>query len=416
MIERGISDPESEDKIISTLWNDTESRQFFPKLFAQVFYVVKNEKIFHAMKLMYDNREPFEASILESKLKDLMPYSDVIGLYMLNHRLEPEALLWHIEHVKFLYVIRLGYRINTKSAELLAQHDINRVMRLGESFRTIHQHVFRKTEPTSFDKLNKLMGGWTRGDISSVGGKSGHNKTTFVLYDAVQSLKNDPSMVLLYVAVDEPGEMIARRIIASEMGLSLSGMRQKTVKVEPSEIVSAMHQLFGKRLVILDNINNADTIVTAIQDYLPTRTIVDHIQELNYGDDGISDQKVTVACGKLKAAAKLTHSNVTVVSQVRDKLIDERFEDKVPRPHDFLYASDLRRKSREQAVVYWKFKDSQDEFDMQIFDLILWKSTYSGTGKATFIVDPDKARFYEKAITVQAIDKPKTAEDVWKKI
>ena len=430
-----VEDPNAERIVLTTVWNEPLARKFISGLFPQLFVNQINAVIFVTLRDMVEKNEPFEATILSAKLTGKMRPTEVMEFVIDEKVLTQEAFEWNARRLRDLYYSRVALNVASKINKFALENDVRSVIRSADSLNKVHSALYgreittdhfhesvnvinsqEELIPTSFKKLNSLIGGFTRGDISAIGGKPGHNKSTFTTYDAVQSIKMGYADKILYFAVDEGGDKVARRIIASELDISLSQMRSKQVKLDANETSAAIKKILGNRFIIIDNAFDADRIFEAICDIRPSRAIIDHIQELNYGDEGISDTKVTVASQKLKRAAKIANANVTILSQVRDKLVDERYDDKLPRPHDFLYGSDLRRKAREQCVVYWEFKDTQKDVDYPFFDFVIWKSTYSETGKFKLMIDPDKARFYEKGASREIVDRPKSESEVWDKI
>jgi replicative DNA helicase len=425
-----------ENQILATLYQEENSRHYFKKLFPQVFFQNEAKDFFKIIQELHYKSMPFNIEYMMANYGKRLPALEMATIYTeSSERLDPKTMFWAVEQIKELYFLRLSLYYSQRMAVAVREENQKLILGLANAIPKVRSAIFKNGQdssdhfkraievinstdeyiPFSSPRARALFGGWTKGDVSSCGGKSGHNKTTFILFDAKESIKQGTCNKILYFAIDETGEKIARRIIASEAGISLSGMRNKTVTLDYEEVKKAIGTIFKNKLVIIDDLFDAQQIQQAILDIKPDRFIIDHVQELDYGKDGISDQKVTVACKLFKEAAKLTRSNGTIISQVRDKLIDERFEDKVPRPHDFLYASDLRRKSREQTVVYWEYKDNQDNVALlQNFDFIVWKSTYSDTGRIRFIVDPDKASFSERNVT-QAVD-ARTEESIWHQI
>lgn len=435
--------PEVEKKILNTFIQIPESRKYLNRLIPQVFSVSSFATLFSLIKDMYFRNEPlddilFITNKLQPKLQStqLAEVIDIIAHSTRNicyHDLD--GLMYAIQYLKELYFVRVSVKIDGKILDSMTKRDITQIVKLGNVFGKVYSSLFHmdgesnfiqsavnlinSTEEyvrTAFNKLNEVIGGWTKGDISSIGGKSGHNKTTFAVYDALHSIINGHCSKVAYFSVDEPGEMIARRIISNLLKISLSDMRNKKVQLNANEVEKTIKSILKDRFIIIDDQFTGEGIYQAILDIKPERAIIDHIQELDYGEAGISDQKIMVTARLLKESARLTHSNVTILSQVRDKLIDERFEDKIPRPHDFLYASDLRRKSREQCAVYWEYKDSQRDIDFNTFELIIWKSTYSGTGRLKFNYIPDYASFTDKSSTRNQLEVPQTPEDVWKNL
>lgn len=427
------ADEVSEEQVLTTFFWEPESRKFIYKVFQQLFKNDKHRVLFKGIRQLVEEHQPIDIITLSSKTGVLVSPVEVAEFSLKNTVLSPDQLLWHINYLKELYFFRVSLNISSKIADAVSKRHVDSVIKLGLTFDRVRDALFKTEErvdqfkravhtvnspieyiPSPFPSLRSLMGGYTRKQISSIGGKSGHNKTTFSIYESVEQIKQGLAGRVLFISVDEDGEMVARRVIASQLDISLSAMRNKEVQLNECEVKLAVEKILGNRFIILDDITDADAIASAVLEIKPDRVIIDHIQELSYGDTGISDAKVMVAAGKLKAAGRLANANVTILSQVRDKLIDERFDSKVPRPHDFLYASDLRRKSREQCVVYWEYKDTQRDTDYPFFDFIVWKSTYSETGRIRFNVFPDRARFAEMKKLKDT--EPKKSGSVWDNI
>lgn len=429
-----LDDPKTELAVLQTFWWVDDSRKFITKLFSGVF-TGNRVAFFVAMQKAYSDNLPFEllsmSKILSGKLTDL----EIIELISVGELKcsSLETLDYSITHLKELYFFRISLNVSTKIVEFGVKRDIAAIAKISGTLDKVRRALFHKDMddhfalavdavnspdeyiPTAFTKTNEIIHGFSRKALTSVGGKSGHNKTTFSLYNAMTLVEFGIIKKLLYISLDEPGEMIARRVIAMKTGISLSDMRSKKVKLSHEDVKKFVSDVYKGKLIILDNVRSPEMIQQTMLDISPDQTIIDHIQECDFPDnDGLSDKGINLALRLFKAASVKTASNTIILSQVRDKIIDERFEDKVPRAHDFYYASTMRQKSREQCVVYWRYKDSQEEVDMPFFDFIVYKSTYSGTGRVEFFIDPDHIKFVERT----SIKKTKTERegDVWAKI
>ena len=369
---------------------------------------------------MYAKGEPFDLVALANNLDGIVTPLEIMEIISTGETkevlMDAETVAYRIKHLKELYFFRVSMNTSTRIAEYAMLKDIEKVIKASAGLDRVRRVLFAREAsdhfgvavetinspdeyiPASTPLTRAMIGGYSRKALSTIGGKSGHNKTTFTLFDLTSQLKAGIINKALYITVDEPGEMIARRVIANDMDISLKAMRDKKIKLSSDDVSKAISAFYKGKLIILDTARTPETIQQAVLDYAPDRTVLDHIQDVNFKDnDGISESGITWTLKLMKEAALKTSSNVTVLSQVKDKVIDERFEDKVPRPHDFFYASTMRQKCREQCVVYWRYKDSQDPIELPFFDFIVWKSTYSETGKIVFFIDPDKARFKEKA-------------------
>lgn len=439
MIE--YADYESELEVIRAFFHYEESRKIISSAFKGLFigpdYKMSNGLIFEAIKALHMQCKPIDfLTVSDIVVPSVSPYDVTMALTEApKHTHNIESLKARINKLKELFFMRYADGTALKIRELVNAREISKVISTSLNIEKAHRKLFTvevanhfgtavdvinspdEYIPSSFAKLRNLVGGYSRKALSSIGGKSGHNKTTFSLCELIEQIKLGLVNKAVFISVDEPGEMIARRVIAKEMNISTKKMRNKEVKLNKEEVLNGVSKMFENKLIIIDNLRTPEEIQQAILDYKPDRTIVDHIQELNFKDnDGISESGITYSLKLFKDAAFRTGGNVLVLSQVRDKVIDERFTDKIPRPHDFYYASTMRQKCREQMVVYWKYKDSQEEVDMYMFDLIVWKSSYSETGRIRFIIDPEHANFVESGSFKKHIQQPESEDDIWKKL
>jgi replicative DNA helicase len=412
-----VHNPEIEVSALSTFVYDEESRRviklFFPQMFTGIrFYIFKE------LKTLITQNKPVSTVIIKDNLaKKKIPLLDVEMVMKQFNPTQMEtvhSLMWIAQRMKELYFFRTSTDIARRMKALSNEGDIDGILKMGNAINKLHSKVFANTSSRNYvqelvDRVNTLdeyvtapfprlyekIGGYTRKDLSSIGGKSSHNKTTFSLFQAVESIKMGLINKLLVISADEPAEMILRRIIASEANISTRDMRLKKVQLTYDDTKKILAPLL-KHIVILDDVFAPDEIFRAINDHKADQVIVDHLQELRFpGEEGISESGITYSLKLFKEAARNTNGNVLCLSQVKDKAVDERFDDKVPRPHDFYYASTIRQKSREQCVVYWRYKDTQDETEKNIFEYYVWKSTYLESGKITFKYEPDYARFTE---------------------
>lgn len=401
---------------------------------AKAFYYPEFFEIIKLLQECVRENKPVDMIFFEKVLGAKVPKQLLVDTFFppLSDLMDFRTCEWAIRQLKELYFSRVAWNVGEKikSNTLDSKESRRRSIILTQALNSFSSNLFEERRGNLFDKavditnspeeyikapydnLANMIGGFTLKDVSAIGGKSGHNKTTFAISMATESIKKGLVDKILYISADEEGEKVARRIIAKEMRIKTSDMRNKRITLDANEVKRAVTTVFKDKLIILDDITAPQDIATAILDIKPKQVIIDHLQELDYGDLLLSDQAVTQGLTRMKIASRTAGANLLILSQVRDKLIDERIEDKVPRPHDFLYGSDVRRKSRELMVVYWRYKDDYNKDTKHIFELYVHKSTYSETGLVKFRYNPEYAEFIP--LTEESTDTPRQQRgSVW---
>lgn len=404
---------ELEKKVVATLlYNDVARKFLIKKLPYQALYYSEPRLILKILHECFRENKPIDAifftQVLGSKINPI-----VISDYFhprSDNLLTVQGCEWGVDKLKELYYGRVAYTVGDKIRDGALNGMPDRAITLANTLTTFKSKLFTQDKgdvveetvkaimspdeyiQSPYFNMRNLFGGFTKKDVTTIFGKSGHNKTTFVLALASDEIKLGLVNKILYVSIDEAGEKMFRRIIAKDLRIRTSDMRHKRIELDINEVRKAVDTIYKDKLIILDDLFTPEQIATAILDIKPDQVIIDHVQEISY-DGGISDAGVTNAASIIKHAGRKVGANIFFLSQVRDKQIDERILDKVPRPHDMLYASHLRVKSRELMGVYWKYKDSQNKEDKHIFEVYLHKSTYSDTGVMMFEYNPEYAEF-----------------------
>lgn len=426
---------ELEKKLVVTmLAMDYVREALIRKIPHQAFYFPHHQLIIKLLQECVRENKPTDPTFIKSVLGTRID-ENVLNSYLFadtaKQGLSFRGCEWAIDELKKLYYSRVSFLVSDKISKLSMLGEHGKIVTLSNTLGSFRANLFNVSQTDKFaeavvlanssdeyitapyENMATLMGGFTRKDVSAIGGKSGHNKTTFALSVATDLIKIGAIKKLLYISADEPGEQIARRIIAKDLRIKTSDMRQKRIILDADEVNRAVTSVYKNRLIILDDCVKPADIAVAIQDNKPDMTIIDHLQELDYEDmGGLSDQAVTRGMTRMKFANRSIGGNLMVLSQVRDKLIDERIDDKMPRPHDFLYGSDLRRKSRELMVVYWRYKDTYVKTDKEVFELAIHKSTYSDTGTLKFHYNPEYAEFLP--LSGHSEHKKQDSGDIWR--
>jgi len=416
-----IFSEEIERAVLSALWLYGEKREPFimkliPRLFDKLFFIPAHKEVFSAIRELYPDRIDLlsisfrvHRSIPAYKVTEILNAENA-SLAQLNN---------YVNYLKTLTFRRYAQTLGQDIQIAAAQDDVNTIMSKTRGITRIYDALhYRESEdfflkaiestgndfiPTAFKALNAHLGGFSRKEISSIGGKSGHQKTAWCIDNSLSLIKSNIVNKIHYVSAEHPGDIIATRVIAREFNIPYHDIILKRVTLDKKECYSTLKRAYGQRFLITDTAFTIRQVIDAIRSNPADQHIIDHIQELSYVNNdmvhGISELLI-----ELKQPAREQNANILVISQVKDKDINDRPDSKIPRSSDFYNSSRVRQESRQQLVIYWKYCDTfefdpQDtkELEEQFHSalIVVCKSTYGKLGRVQFRISPEVGAFRE---------------------
>lgn len=264
---------------------------------------------------------------------------------------------------------------------------------------------------TSSQLLNSHIGGFTRGFVDAIIGKSGHGKSTWTDYNIVHTLRSGKVSKVVKITPEEPADFTWRRIISMVCNLSTTGMRNKLVKIT-DEHIKKVGELLEKRLKIYDNVFKLKDIKEVIRMADGEQIYVDHLQSIEYpGRANPLMNMIGEIPGLIlfeERIAKQKNISIINLSQVGDKEIarSERFS-KRPRYHDAYGSSVLYQKAREFLAVYYPYKDYDENPQtfygnaptINNYEIGIEKSSFSALGIIRLNFDYEYSRFTDEVVS-----------------
>ena len=260
---------------------------------------------------------------------------------------------------------------------------------------------------TSSQELNRKIGGFSRGYIATLIAKSGHGKSSWSDFNAVQCLKTNKVNSITILSPEESAATRWRRIIALLCEIPTTGMRQKSAKIT-QEHIEKVKEVLGDRLKIYDNVFKYKEAVDLMQSDKSDMLILDHMQALEY--PGVGDFMARMI-GNIpglvdiqKKIAKQKNKVILNLSQVNDKDIQrsDRLV-KAPRYWDAYGSSVLYQASREFLALWYPMKDEEESSistgRWTINDMVVnvEKASFGGTGKISLRFEPEYNNFLDVA-------------------
>ena len=304
--------------------------------------------------------------------------------------------------------------------KLLFTNESTRRNQLEETKNRINSHD--EYVPTSSQLLNSHIGGFTRGFVDAIIGKSGHGKSTWTDYNIVHTLRSGKLDEIVKISPEEPADFTWRRVISMVCKLSTTGMRNKLVKIT-DEHIKKVSEVLEKKLKIHDNVFKLKDIKEVIRATDADQLYIDHLQAIEYpGKSNPLMNMIGEIPGLIlfqERIAKQKNISIINLSQVGDKEIarSERFS-KRPRYHDAYGSSMLYQKAREFLAVYYPYKD-YDENPQNFYgnmpthndyEIGIEKSSFSALGIVHLNFDYEYSIFSDKITSKTKTDFTAKAE------
>jgi len=253
-----------------------------------------------------------------------------------------------------------------------------------------------KLMKTGYGSIDKFSGGLTRGEITIVGGRPGHGKTTFLINLLSQMIHSGLKVVLFNRELPN-SEMIKKLITLESGNLSYGMVRQgiyddseidelKRVKKKIAELYNE------EKFLMFDNIRDFARSSTEISKFKPDVVMDDYIQLVQ--PSGHFDSRrlqIEQLVNDYKWVAKEHECAVVLASQLNRSV--EYRDDGEPRLSDLAESGAIEQVAENVFFVYYEHKVNPKK-DKNIIRLKASKVRYGESGSSDLGYDGDKVKIY----------------------
>ena len=384
------------------------------------FYSSANKKIWKCMKKLYRQSEPIDIILLSAQLKD--DFDNQLNAYYLSGLPDLVAAPSGVEHWCRIVWQRYLQREAVKSAHKLYDTSLDDSMDVTE---ILHEHErtieelkaitpAQKTETSDIidytvtalksetniinfgiEQLDESAGGMTRQEVTVVGGRPGHGKTTLVL-NIARRLIEQGYKVCMFNREMSNIEMFKKIIVMEHEELSYARIRKSTdLNGELATIELSLDKMKEKykNLIMYDDIRTLAEAMKELGKEKPDVVIDDYIQLIRL-DKVKSDRRFELEeimldykwlCKKLNCAAIL-------VSQLNREI--ERRLDGKPKLSDFAESGVIEQTAESAFFVYYAYAVNDEDEDPYETEIICQKSRYGQLGSYVMGFNGDKCRMY----------------------
>ena len=250
---------------------------------------------------------------------------------------------------------------------------------------------------TGFENMDKFAGGLTRGEITIIGGRPGHGKSTMLL-NLLSNILAEKRKVILFNRELTNVEVL-KKLLALESGrLSYSMIRQGIYDTKQLQELDRIRDYIAKKydpkhFRMYDQIRDFPTAATEIKKFKPDVIIDDYIQLIL--PSGKEDQRrlqIERIINDYKWIAKEYGSVVILASQLNRSL--ETRGNPRPQLSDLAESGSIEQVAENVFFVYYPYKiDQKPEGKHQLY-LVAAKVRYGETGVIPMAYDGDKCKIY----------------------
>ena len=269
---------------------------------------------------------------------------------------------------------------------------------LNDAIESI-QNTDKLLVKTGFENIDKFSGGLTRGEITIIGGRPGHGKSTMML-NLLSNILEGKRKVLLFNRELTNVEVL-KKLLALESGrLSYTMIRQGMYDIKQLQELDRVRDFIAKKYSpdkfrMYDKIRDFPASATEIKKFKPDVIFDDYIQLIT--PTGKEDQRrlqLERIVNDYKWIAKEYNCVVILASQLNRSL--ETRGNPRPQLSDLAESGAIEQVAENVFFVYYPYKvnaKAKPEDKHQLF-LVAAKVRYGETGAIQMAYDGDKCKMY----------------------
>tara|TARA_R110002051_G_C8723923_1_gene497083 strand:- start:466 stop:1857 length:1392 start_codon:yes stop_codon:yes gene_type:complete len=391
------------------------------------FYNSKTKLIWEVCSEMHKNGEAIDTVTVSQNLKDKkdMTSSSNLDMFYLTGLPEKVPTVANIEHYARIVWEKYIKRESIKSAhalyntsfdkqeekaeQLLHEHArlINELLEIAPSKKINISEIVNDTIDTlktgkniikfGYAPLDNIAGGMTRKEITVIGGRPGHGKTTLTT-NLTRSLLKQGYKVMLFNREMSNTEMMKKFFVMESDGLSYQDLRVGDIekgRIETIELMADDIKEELKNLIMYDDIRTLDDAIREIQREKPDVVIDDYIQLIKVVNKKNKDRRFEIEdiLTEYKWVCKKENCSAILVSQL-NREIEKRLEPR-PKMSDFSESGAIEQTAETALFVFYGYNFDDEKYDKNEIEVICDKARYGKIGTYVMGFNGSKCKFYD---------------------
>jgi replicative DNA helicase len=370
------------------------------------------------MKELYNNKIPIDVITLSNKVQETFGMQDSLYIMDLQENVVTKS---KVEHYSKIVWERYIQRETAKSAQDLlnaSYENYNEVGNIIEKHSRLIDEL-RHIQPTrardisdivdetnqslqedsntiqfGLGRLDNFAGGMTRKEITVLGGRPGHGKTTLML-NVVRGLIEQGYSVMLFNREMSNIETMKKLYVMESNDISYSMIRSgisEDKKIALNSVSEYVKEKYEK-LTAFDDIRSLDDCIREINKGKPDVVIDDYIQLIDVGQ-GYKDRRFEIEkiVQDYKWAVKQNNCSAILVSQL-NRDIEKRFDPR-PRMSDYAESGVIEQTAESAMFVFYGYNFDSEKYNRYKSEVIVAKSRYGQIGTYPMGFNGNKCKFY----------------------
>jgi len=258
-----------------------------------------------------------------------------------------------------------------------------------------------KLVKTGYANIDKFAGGLTRGEVTIIGGRPGHGKTTVMVNMLSKALENGQRA--LFFSRELPNSELFKKIICIESQQLSYGMVRKNVftdtdlSIVNATIVDIKKKYSKDKFLMFDNIRDFELSSGEVRKFKPDIIFDDYIQLISCkGYEDSRRLQIERLVNDYKWLAKETDSVVVLASQLNRGIErDSRGKSYNPQLSDLAESGAIEQVAENVFFSYYDYKvKGEAGKGKNIISLHACKVRYGDSGVTDLGYDGDKCKIY----------------------
>jgi len=395
------------------------------------FYFNENKTVWKALKKLYKDNIEIDFITLTDKVKDITGESMAYYITGLAEFVPSKS---NVEQYARIVWEKYIQRETAKSANMLvnASYDdyaevdniLEKHSRLITELKEIQPSKERKIEdlvnemikvveedtnliPFNLAHLDMFAGGMTRKEITVLGGRPGHGKTTLVI-NMVKGLIDQGFTVMLFNREMSNTEMLKKMVVMESKALEYGNIRRNDLSEnDKTEFKSVSDRIKGdyENLIMYDGIRSLSDSLREIAKHKPDVVIDDYIQliQVNNVREGRRFE-IEKIMQEYKWICKTENCSAILVSQL-NREIEKRLDPR-PRMSDYAESGVIEQTAESAMFVFYGHNFDSERYSPYKSEVIVSKSRYGKIGTHKIGFNGGRCKFYMNSDMAQG-DVPK---------
>lgn len=385
------------------------------------FYTTKHQELWKSFHRLYKNNVPIDTVTVFGDLKDNVKDNNLTTYYLTglangvpttaNAETYAKNIWYKFIQRKAVKSSQILYNLTLQNTddivEVLHQHEkiIQDLKDIAPSKVVETKDILTNTVealkegtnliPFGIEQLDNAAGGMTRGEITVVGGRPGHGKTTMII-NIVKRLLEQGKKVMLFNREMTNVEMMKKILVMEFQEFSYERIRKASDISKEITQINLKKEALGekyKNLIMLDDCKTLADAMKEISKEKPDVVLDDYIQLIRT-DGGNKDRRFEIEdimldykwiCKKIKCSAIL-------VSQLNREI--ERRLDPRPKLSDFAESGVIEQTAEAAFFVYYPYAVDNRDNDRYEIEVICQKARYGQLGSYNMGFNGDKCSVY----------------------